>query len=159
MPPLDCLFCRKLDDLASLPEAEVVWRFPHSVAFLGQWQHYHGYCVLVSRRHATELSGLSDAERRAYLDEMCLLAKAIEADFRPHKLNYELLGNQVPHLHWHLFPRYADDPDRLRPVWLALDAAERDADVRRRLEAGPEDRPATAARLRRSLHALGAPHV
>ena len=45
---------------------------------------------------------------------MCLLARAIETAFRPHKLNYELLGNQVPHLHWHLFPRYADDPDALQ---------------------------------------------
>jgi diadenosine tetraphosphate (Ap4A) HIT family hydrolase len=23
----------------------------------------------------------------------------------------------VPHLHWHLIPRYADDPDPTRPVW------------------------------------------
>jgi diadenosine tetraphosphate (Ap4A) HIT family hydrolase len=152
----ECAFCRKLTALDGLPEAEVVWRFPHSVAFLGTWQYYHGYCVLVSRRHATELSGLSESERHAYLDEMCLLARAIETSFRPRKLNYELLGNQVPHLHWHLFPRYAD-PDMLRPVWLAIDRAERDEDARRRLETGPQDRTATTAALRRSLTSLGAP--
>jgi diadenosine tetraphosphate (Ap4A) HIT family hydrolase len=154
-----CLFCRKLSDLAALPEAEVVWRFPHSVALLGPWQFYHGYCVLVARTHAVELSGLADAERRAYLEELCVLARAVEAGFRPHKLNYELLGNQVPHLHWHLFPRYADDPERLSPVWLALDRAERDAELRRRLQTGPQDAAATAARLRRSLTDLGAPHA
>ena len=37
--------------------------------------------------------------------------------FRPRKLNYELLGNSVPHLHWHLIPRYSDDPMRTVPVW------------------------------------------
>ena len=157
MSPSDCPLCRKV--AAAGPELEVVWRFPHGVAFLGPWQFYHGYCLLVSRSHATELSRLSDAERRAYLDEMCLLARAIETVCRPHKLNYELLGNQVPHLHWHLFPRYADDPDALRPVWLALDRAERDADARRRLEAGRQDRATTAAALRQSLQDLGAPRA
>jgi diadenosine tetraphosphate (Ap4A) HIT family hydrolase len=152
----DCPFCSKLKDL---PEEEVVWRFPHSVALLGPWQFYHGYCILVARTHAVELSGLADGERRAYFDELCLLARAVENGFRPHKLNYEMLGNQVPHLHWHLFPRYADDPDRLRPVWLALDRAERDKAWRRRMATGPQDPAATAALLQRSLTELGAPHV
>jgi diadenosine tetraphosphate (Ap4A) HIT family hydrolase len=151
--PTECPFCVRL---AGGPEADVVWRFPHSVALLGTWQYYHGYCVLVARRHATELSGLADAERRAYLDEMCLLARAIEGAFRPHKLNYELLGNQVPHLHWHLFPRSRTDPEALWPTWLALYRAERDADERRRLETGPTDRAATAAALRHHLTLLGA---
>jgi diadenosine tetraphosphate (Ap4A) HIT family hydrolase len=159
MTPLDCPFCRKLADLAALPGDELVWRFPHSVAFLGPWQLYHGYCVLVSSRHARELSELPDDVRRAYLDEMCLLARAIEQAFAPHKLNYELLGNQVPHLHWHLFPRSLDDPARLAPVWLALDAAERDPAQRQRLTAGPMARGETIERLRESLTSLKAAQV
>jgi diadenosine tetraphosphate (Ap4A) HIT family hydrolase len=150
----DCPFCSRLGASQGLPADEMVWAFPHSVALLGPWQFYHGYCLLISRRHATELSQLSSHERRAFLDEMCLLARAIEEAFRPHKLNYELLGNQVPHLHWHLFPRYADDPDRLRPVWLALDRAETDADQRKRLQVGPLDRAATAEVLRHQLREL-----
>ena len=157
MSQADCPFCRKLADLDALPPEDVVWRFPHGVALLGPWQVYHGYCLLVARRHATELSGLDDEERREYLVEMCLLARAIEDAFRPRKMNYELLGNQVPHLHWHLFPRYAHDPDALKPVWLALDRAERDAEQRRRMETGPRDRAATAEEIRRRLQLLGAP--
>jgi diadenosine tetraphosphate (Ap4A) HIT family hydrolase len=157
MDPSDCPFCRKLAILEDLPEDEVVWRFPHSVALLGTWQYYHGYCLLVARSHARELNHLPDSQRRAYLDEMCLLAGAIESCFSPHKLNYELLGNQVPHLHWHLFPRYTTDPDALRPVWLALDRAERDEDLRRKLEQGRWDRATTAAGLRTCLQRLGAP--
>ena len=30
------------------------------------------------------------------------------------KLNYDVLGNSLPHLHTHVIPRYADDP---RPGW------------------------------------------
>jgi diadenosine tetraphosphate (Ap4A) HIT family hydrolase len=145
---VDCPFCRRLSALAG---EEVVAEFRHSVALLGTWQYYHGYCLLVSRRHATELDQLDDEERRGFLDELCRLARAIGACFRPHKLNYELLGNQVPHLHWHVFPRYRDDPDILRPVWLALDRAERDEAERRRLETGPVPRGSTLAVLRQRL--------
>jgi diadenosine tetraphosphate (Ap4A) HIT family hydrolase len=152
-----CPLCAKIARLDSLPAEEVVWRFPHSVALLGHWQFYKGYCILVSRRHATELNQLSSDERRAYLDEMCLLAAAIESCFKPDKLNYELLGNQVPHLHWHLFPRSRRDPAALKPVWLALDRGERDEMERRRLLGDSLDRAATAAALRAELSKRAAP--
>jgi diadenosine tetraphosphate (Ap4A) HIT family hydrolase len=152
----DCPFCRKLEAPSGAPDDNVVWRFPHSVALLGTWQVYRGYCILAARRHATELSALPDDVRRAYLDEMCVLARAIETCFRPDKLNYELLGNLVPHLHWHLFPRRRDDPDVRKPVWLALDRAERDGEWRRRCEGDPAERPATTAALRQQLQTLGA---
>ena len=126
-------------------------------AVLGPWQHFTGYCVLVSRAHATELSRLGLSARSAFLSEMALLAEAIEGCFRPHKLNYELLGNQVPHLHWHLFPRSAADPDRLRPVWFALEKADADPAEKRRLETGTVPRAEAVARLREWLRENYAP--
>lgn len=154
MPRPDCPICAKVAALDKLPPDELIGTFPHSVILLGPWQYYHGYCILVSRRHATELSQLGNKERRGYLDEMCFLARAIEDCFHPHKLNYELLGNQVPHLHWHLLPRYRQDPDVLRPVWLALERAEQDEKERHRLRTGPMSRTATADLLRQKLKAL-----
>jgi diadenosine tetraphosphate (Ap4A) HIT family hydrolase len=143
--------CDKLNRLNELPADEVVWQFPHSVALLGPWQYYQGYCVLVARRHASELSQLDDDNRRAYLDEMCLLALVVEECFRPRKLNYELLGNQVPHLHWHLFPRYEHDPEVLKPVWLALDRADTDEQERARLSRGSLSRADAVRALRAGL--------
>jgi diadenosine tetraphosphate (Ap4A) HIT family hydrolase len=154
----DCSFCHQLQ-ADMWPQEDLVWSFPHSVAVLGTWQFYHGYCVLIARTHARELSGLPDSIRRDYLEEMCLLARAIEQTVQPHKLNYELLGNQVPHLHWHLFPRFQDDPARLSPVWLTLDAAERDAELRQRLQTGPVPRNEVIAQLRHTLTLLDAPHA
>jgi diadenosine tetraphosphate (Ap4A) HIT family hydrolase len=153
----DCPFCEKLARLHEVRADELVWQFPNSVALLGSWQYFQGYCILVARRHATELFHLADGERRSYLDELTALARAIMDCFRPHKLNYELLGNQVPHLHWHVFPRYAEDPDRLRPVWIALDRAERDSAQRQQLQTGTLDRAATAERLRQHLGRLSVP--
>jgi diadenosine tetraphosphate (Ap4A) HIT family hydrolase len=152
----DCPFCQKLADPAGWPVADVVWQFPHSVAVPGPWQFFTGYCLLVSRAHATELSQLGPA-RGAFLDEMARLAEAVEACFRPHKLNYELLGNLVPHLHWHLFPRSADDPDRLCPVWFALERADADPAEKRRLETGTVPRAEAATRLREYLRSQNTP--
>jgi diadenosine tetraphosphate (Ap4A) HIT family hydrolase len=155
-PSAHCPFCLKLAAPDGWPAGEVVWWFPHSVAILGQWQYYTGYCVLVAREHATELSQLGPI-RTAFLDEMCRLAAAIETCFRPLKLNYELLGNQVPHLHWHVFPRSVTDPDRRRPVWFALEDADADPAEQRRLETGTLPRAEVVARLRDHLKASGAP--
>jgi diadenosine tetraphosphate (Ap4A) HIT family hydrolase len=147
----NCPFCQKLAGLDLLPADEVVWQFPHSVALLGPWQYYQGYCILIARTHATELFHLDQGVRRAYLDEMTTLARAVADCFGPRKVNYELLGNQVPHLHWHVLPRYAEDPEVLKPVWLALDRGERDEQEKRRLAAGRLERHAIAEQIRTGL--------
>ena len=82
---------------------------------------------------------------------MCTLGRAIAAAFRPRKLNYELLGNQVPHLHWHLIPRYESDPNHLRAAWVDVARAETDPALRQRLMTGPLSRAETAERLRQQL--------
>jgi diadenosine tetraphosphate (Ap4A) HIT family hydrolase len=155
MTSADCPFCRKIAQHA-YADHELVWSFPHSVALLGPWQFYSGYCVVVSRTHAKELHHLADDARQAYLDEMCTMAAVIEKVMKPHKINYELLGNQVPHLHWHLFPRSLDDPNRLSAVWLDLALAEKDEEIKKRLQTSKEPREATIARLREELQAMGA---
>lgn len=151
MPEIDCHFCKKLAAVESLSPEELVCRLPHSIVLLGPWQHYEGYCIVVARTHAAELSQLPDTERMAYFEEMCKVAKALDLEFRPRKINYELLGNQEPHLHWHLFPRYASDPEVLKPVWLALDRAERDEDERERLQGRSVSRAVVAERFRKRL--------
>jgi diadenosine tetraphosphate (Ap4A) HIT family hydrolase len=45
------------------------------------------------------------------------VAQALARVFRPVKMNYELLGNLVPHIHWHLVPRLATDPALRSPIW------------------------------------------
>jgi diadenosine tetraphosphate (Ap4A) HIT family hydrolase len=154
-PP--CPFCDKLNRLRELPADDLVWQYPHSVALLGPWQYYTGYCVLFSRRHAGELHQIPAGERQPFLEEMVLLAQAIETTFKPRKMNYELLGNQVPHVHWHLFPRQADDTDVMKPVWLALDRAERDEHEKARLQTARCSRAEIAGRLRTTLGQLHAP--
>src|SRR5439155_25845214 len=110
MPSAECPFCLKLAHVDSLSREELVWQFPHSIALLGPWQYYLGYCILVARRHASELNQLSESERIAYFNELSWLAKAIEAPFHPPTLNYDPPGHPVPPLPSPLFPPSAPPP-------------------------------------------------
>jgi len=44
------------------------------------------------------------------------VAKALSLGLHPKKLNYEIHGNTIPHLHMHLFPRFDGDPFEGRPI-------------------------------------------
>jgi len=108
-----CVMCGKYGASGPMLIAEL----ETSRAFLHEDQFFAGYVLLVLRRHATELYRLEVAERRAHLEEVSRVAEALARVFRPVKMNYELLGNQVPHIHWHLVPRLSTDPDLRSPIW------------------------------------------
>jgi diadenosine tetraphosphate (Ap4A) HIT family hydrolase len=68
-----------------------------------------------------ELHELSGPDRQSHLIEMSEVAAAVFTAFAPRKLNYEALGNTVPHLHWWLTPRHANDPRPTGPIWEDMD--------------------------------------
>jgi diadenosine tetraphosphate (Ap4A) HIT family hydrolase len=70
--------------------------------------------VIWHGRHVVEPTELDANEATVFWRELLEVGRAIEATLEPIKLNYNLLGNEVPHLHAHVVPRYADDP---RPGW------------------------------------------
>ena len=88
-----------------------------SKAYLHDDQFFPGWTVVVFKRHATELFHLAPTERIQLMEEVNLVAKALAHVYEAKKINYELLGNQLPHIHWHVIPRLATDPAPLEPVW------------------------------------------
>jgi len=97
---------------------------PHGARFfLGKVTDAHlrradiqrGLSIVMWRgRHVAEPTELDPDEAASFWRELLVVGRAIEATFKPIKLNYNLLGNEVPHLHAHVVPRYAHDP---RPGW------------------------------------------
>jgi diadenosine tetraphosphate (Ap4A) HIT family hydrolase len=86
-----------------------------SDAYLQRADIQRGYTVVVWRgRHVAEPTELSREEAAAYWLEVLRVARALERHLQPVKMNYNVLGNSLPHLHTHVLPRYADDP---RPGW------------------------------------------
>ena len=75
-----------------------------------------GYSVVIWRgRHVSDPTELSKDEASAYFDEVLRVGRAIEKHFRPIKMNFEMLGNSLPHLHTHAVPRYLDDGEPGHP--------------------------------------------
>jgi len=101
---------------------DLVAELPRSWLILGDAQFYRGYCVLFAKRHITEMHQMPRGEAHELLDELMAVGKTLERVVKPLKLNYECLGNQEPHVHWHVFPRYSEDAMRLAPVWLRPEA-------------------------------------
>ena len=88
-----------------------------SKAYLHDDQFFPGWTVVIFQRHATELFHLAPTERFQLMEEVNHIAKILAEVFQAKKINYELLGNQLPHIHWHIIPRLANDPAPLEPVW------------------------------------------
>ena len=98
-------------------------------------------------RHVVEPTELEPDESSLFWRELLIAGAAIERVFAPVKMNYDILGNSVPHLHVHLVPRYAEDP---RPEW-PFPFPEVDP-----LPFPEEDVRAEVARLREAAQALAA---
>jgi len=86
-----------------------------SDAYLQKRNIQRGYSVVIWRgRHVAEPTELSEDEAAQYWREVLEAGRRIEQRLQPVKLNYDILGNELPHLHTHVVPRYADDP---KPGW------------------------------------------
>ncbi len=91
-------------------------------AYLQRHGAVRGYTVAIWRgRHVAEPMELSDAEAAGYWRDVLRVAGAIESHYRPMKVNLEMLGNTIPHLHTHVRPRHRDDPAPFGPLAHALD--------------------------------------
>jgi diadenosine tetraphosphate (Ap4A) HIT family hydrolase len=122
---------------------------------LAKTQYFRGMAYFIAERCVAELHELPRSERDAHLAEMADVAAALWRAFEPRKLNYEALGNSVPHLHWWLVPRHTDDRRPQGPIWEDLDF------LRAQWTGGcvPDDAERESLRdaLRGALHAEGAP--
>jgi diadenosine tetraphosphate (Ap4A) HIT family hydrolase len=83
----------------------------YSDAYLQRADMQRGYTLVIWRgRHVAEPTELEAPEAAGYWLEVLRVAEALQRYYHPLKMNYEVLGNALPHLHTHLVPRYLDDP-------------------------------------------------
>jgi len=76
-----------------------------------------GLCRVIWNRHVAEMTELSYSEREIFMTIVFAVEEAIRHVMQPTKINLASLGNQVPHLHWHIIPRYEDDPFFPESIW------------------------------------------
>src|SRR6266498_1333722 len=81
-----------------------------STLFLYRDQRFRGYCILsFDPWDATSIDSLVDEEFSTFCADLLTASKALRQALHPDHMNYELLGNTNPHLHWHIIPRYQSD--------------------------------------------------
>jgi diadenosine tetraphosphate (Ap4A) HIT family hydrolase len=78
---------------------------------------YPGFLRVVLSTHAKEMTDLPAADQLTLMRVVFAAEAALREVMRPDKVNLASLGNVVPHLHWHVIPRFADDPHFPNPVW------------------------------------------
>jgi diadenosine tetraphosphate (Ap4A) HIT family hydrolase len=81
--------------------------------------NYPGFARVIWNEHVREVSDLADEDRLLLNEAVWKLEQAVRELMQPLKVNVASLGNVVPHLHWHVIPRYADDAHFPAPVWAA----------------------------------------
>jgi diadenosine tetraphosphate (Ap4A) HIT family hydrolase len=73
--------------------------------------------------HATRLDQLPPDAATAFMSDLLRVQRAIVEVLKPDHVNLELLGNVIPHLHWHIVPRYKTDPRWGSPIWMTDERA------------------------------------
>ncbi len=115
MPGLreDCWICQGLREPAHL----ILYESKTSLAKLNPDQLFRGYTFLTMKWHEEQLHQLPNKQQTSFLQDATTIGKALAKTLEPDRVNYELLGNAQPHLHWHIIPRYRTDPMWGRPIW------------------------------------------
>jgi diadenosine tetraphosphate (Ap4A) HIT family hydrolase len=100
-----------------VPQPDPVWCNDQFSVILVDDANYPGFCRVIWNTHVREMSDLTDAERVAVMDAVNQVELAQRDVLHADKINLASLGNVVPHLHWHVIPRFADDAHFPNPVW------------------------------------------
>jgi diadenosine tetraphosphate (Ap4A) HIT family hydrolase len=72
---------------------------------------------VILNSHVAEFSDLPAAGRDQLMRVVAAVERAQRTVLKPVKVNIASLGNQVPHLHWHVIPRFSNDAHFPLPVW------------------------------------------
>ena len=113
---------------------ELVWRDARLRVILAGDADYPAFTRVVWQAHVAEMTDLADDERAAIMRVVWQVEAAQREVFAPDKVNLASFGNMVPHLHWHVIPRWRDDRHFPEPVWGPA-AQGRDGAVRSRAAA------------------------
>ena len=106
-------------ELCSRTGGELLWRDERCRVIHAAEPGYPGFCRVVWEAHTKEMTDLSDADRLHFMEVVFAVESVLRELLQPAKINLASLGNLVPHLHWHVIPRFADDPHFPQPVWAA----------------------------------------
>lgn len=104
-------------ELCNPSKETVLWRNPHCRVILVDDKDYPGFCRVILNQHVREMTDLPPSSRNDLMNIVFTVEAGIRQVLNPDKINLASLGNAVPHLHWHVIPRFRHDKHFPNPVW------------------------------------------
>ena len=104
-------------DLCDGNDEDIMWRDDFCRVVLVSDVVYPGFCRVILHRHVKEMTDLSVAERNRLMTVVFAVERVVREVVQPQKINLASLGNVVPHVHWHVIPRFTDDQTFPNPIW------------------------------------------
>ena len=138
-------------ELCTQPGGEVIYRDDNYRIVLVDDERYPGFCRVIWNAHAREMTDLSTAERAILIAAVWQVEEAVREVMQPHKINVASLGNMVPHVHWHVIPRYENDAHFPNPIWAEVKRTPVSADLAKRKVLVPKLREMILERFDHSL--------
>jgi diadenosine tetraphosphate (Ap4A) HIT family hydrolase len=137
-------------------EGDALWRNDELRVIDAGIADHPGYTRVIWAAHAKEMTDLPADARDRLMQAVWAVEQALRDTLSPDKINLAEFGNQVPHLHWHIIPRWRTDTHFPDAIWAA--PAARSAEQRAQWTVSrthaAERLPAYHAALRQALDAL-----
>ncbi len=103
--------------LCAQPGGTLLWRSADCRVVRIDEPHYPGFCRVIWNAHVREMSDLPPRQRQSLMEIVFAVEAVIRKLFAPDKINLASFGNMVPHLHWHVIPRWIGDRHFPEPIW------------------------------------------
>ena len=103
--------------LCAAPGGNLIWQDDLCRVILADEPDYPGFLRVILNAHVKEMTDLPAADQQALMRVVFAAEATLREVMAPGKINLASLGNVVPHLHWHVIPRFAEDPHFPNPVW------------------------------------------
>ena len=108
-------------ELCTTPGGDILWQDGQCRVVLvvvgAESVDYPGFCRVIWTAHVREMTDLRGDEQRHLMNVVFAVEAALRKVVQPDKINLASLGNVVPHLHWHVIPRFVDDCNFPAPIW------------------------------------------
>lgn len=103
--------------LCEQPGGRVLWQSALCRVVAVDDPDYPGFCRVILNKHAREMSDLDVDAQLGLMRVVLAVEQVVRQGYQPDKINLASLGNVVPHLHWHVIPRWLDDRHFPDPIW------------------------------------------
>lgn len=112
MPATHCLLCQ------SKTAEELLWSDAFCRVIWVDDAHYPGFCRVILNAHVREMTDLPPDQRQRLMAVVFAVETAVREVVKPDKINLASLGNVVPHMHWHVIPRWENDRCFPDAIWV-----------------------------------------